>query len=109
MTATLGEELVLDVECCDAGARVLLNRAPHVERVAVAGIRVRDHGYADRVHDGLDARDHFACAQEPEVGHARAARDRTPARVHGGEAGRLDELGREPVEDARRHDDIAHL
>ena len=105
VAAALREVLVLELDGVGAGALHLPHRAPHVERVAVAGVGVHDQVGADAVADQRDGADHLAHADEPDIRPPELAVGDGGARdVQRAEAGLLgDQRGERVVDAGREH------
>ena len=105
--APLGEDLVLELDGADAGPLVLADRAADVQRVAVAGVAVRQHRDVDGLGDVAGVLDHLVHRQEADVGLAEdAGRGAVAGHVDGVEPGHLDHLGAQYVVGARRHEQL---
>ena len=76
--AALREDLVLDVDAADAGADELVHGAPHVHRVAVAGVGVAEQRDADRPRDVPRVHHDLGHAREAGVRHADQVARRWP-------------------------------
>ena len=67
VAALLGPLLVLEDDAGDARAHALANGAHHVERVAVAGVHVRDERHVDGSDDGAHAVEHLGRREQAVV------------------------------------------
>src|SRR6185503_17990045 len=82
-----------------------LDRALRVERTAVPGVRVGEHGHRGHAADAPDVLEHLRLRQHAEIGLPRddCARDE-PAHVDRGRAGLFRELGGDGVVSAQAHE-----
>ena len=99
----LGDDLVLEMDRGDTGLLVLLHRADHVDRVAVAGVGVGDERQLDGLSDAVRVVDHLASSSaRPTSGRPSDRRCGAEAgHVHRVESGFLDESSAERVVHAR--------
>ena len=105
--ALLRERLILEMKRRDARALEAARGLLGVERIAVAGVGVGDDRHVDDIDHGGEPVDDLVRRNQPEVGHAGAARDRAARGVDRREARLLDQPRRQPVERARRDDGAA--
>ena len=103
-TASLGKHLVLDVQCRHAGVLILAHGAPHVERVAVAGVGVADDGDVYRLRNRARVGGHLGHREQPEVGIAARGRGAESRHINGVEAGGGGEFRLQAIEDEGRDD-----
>ena len=73
MAAALGKYLVLDLDRVGAGALQHLDRAPHVERVAEAGVGIDHQRTGKHIADGGDVVDQLGERDKAVVGDAEKA------------------------------------
>jgi hypothetical protein len=102
VAAALRRHLVFNVDCGDARALVIGHGADHVQGIAVAGIRVGNHGQFHSLHDARGIVHHFGLGQQARVRPPQKRRRRAEAgHIHGGESGFFYEARGERVVSAR--------
>ena len=90
-----GKRLVLDLDRIRAGALEQAHRARHVERIAVAGIRIDDEMAANAIADQSNRVGHLAHRNEADVGAAEPGIGNAgPRDIDRGEPGPLGEDAR---------------
>ncbi len=98
VAAALGRLLVLQVDARHAARLVVVHRADHVDRVAVAGVGICDHRDGDRLRHAPGVLDHLAARQQRHIGTAeQGAGGGEAAHVDDVEAGLLDQPSGQPV------------
>ena len=105
--AALGKRLVLEVQRRDAGALELAHGPLGVQRIAIAGVGIRDDGHAGVLDDVGEPIDDLAQGKEAEVGVAHAACDTAAGGVDRRKSRPRHEARRQSVPDAGRDDDVA--
>ena len=106
--ALLGHDLVLEMDGGDAGRLVLVDRADHVERIAVSRVGVRDHRDPDRLCDPPRVVNHLREGEQSNVGPAQPPRGGPePGHIDRGKARLLDEPRAERVIAAGRQHHVA--
>ena len=101
MTATLGRDLVFDMNRGDAGALEFTHRAHEIDGIAVAGVRVGDNGNLYRGNDLGGTVDGFRQRDQADIRYAHASRHRATAQIRRFKSRLFDETGREAVEATR--------
>ena len=96
--ALFRKDLVLQVDGGHPGGFVFPHRAPHIERVAVARIRVADDRNADGVGDIPGVGHHFGHRQQAHIGEAALGGRAGPGHIHGAVAHILGNAGVQGVE-----------
>ena len=81
MSAALGKRLVLEVQRSDACALELAHGVLGVQRIAIAGVGIRDDRHAGVLDDVGQPVDDLAQGEQSEVGISHAARDTAAGRV----------------------------
>ena len=74
MAASLGEDLIFDMDSCDTGPLEFLDRAKHVQLIAITGIGVTDQRNRNRIHDPGRIRNHLGHRDQAIVGIAQCHR-----------------------------------
>ncbi len=98
VSAPLGRHLILEVDGRHAGLLVGVHGLDHVDGIAVARIRIGDHGNAHGIGDATGVVDHLRAGQERHVGAAeQRARRGVTTHVDDIEPGLFDEPRREGV------------
>ena len=106
MTAALRRQLVFNHGAGEAGLGIALDSAFDVERVAIAGIGIADHGDRSCVTDIAPLLDHFGIGDQAGIGQAEPRRgNREAAHEACLEAGAFNHPGRQGIETGRCHVD----
>ena len=106
MTAALGKDLVLDLDRIRAGSLEQAHRARHVERIAVAGIRIDDEMAADAIADQGNRIGHLAHRNEADVGATEpGVGNAGPRDIDRREPRPLGKMRGQRIVDARRNED----
>jgi hypothetical protein len=106
VATALRGELVFDHQTRKTRLRVAFDAALDVERVAVSGVGVADHGNRDRGTDVATLVEHFRVADKPGIGSREPRRrDRKPAHEGQWKTRPLDQTRGKGVEAARHRDD----
>jgi hypothetical protein len=106
VAAALRGELVFDHQGRKTRLRVALDAALDVERIAIAGVGVADHGNRYCGTDVAALVEHFRVADEPGIGNREPRRrDRKPAHEGQWKTRSFDQAGGKGVEAARHRDD----
>jgi hypothetical protein len=106
MAAAFRRKLVFDHRAGKAGLGIAADSAFDVERVAVTGVRVADHGNRHGVADIAPLFEHLRIGNQPRIRHTQPCRrDSEAAHKTRPEPGAFDDPGRQRVETGRRQDD----
>ena len=106
-----GKDLIFQLDCRDAGLLVERNRAHHVHRGAVAGVRVGDQrDVAEYTDEHAGAFGHLGRGDQSDVRQAEAGGRYTRAGHIGGRlTGALDQVRGYPVENAWCDDEFTAI
>ena len=106
VAAALRERLILDLDRIRAGALEQAHRARHVERIAVAGIRIDDEMAADAIADQGNRIGHLAHRNEADVGATEPGIGNAgPRDIDRGEPCPLGKMRGQRIVDAGRDED----
>ena len=98
MSATLGPHLILDVDSGHPCALELTHRAPRIDGIAEARVRIADNRQAHRHHYVSRHLNELCHGDQAEVGHPeQGARDAGTGEIHGGKSHALDDPRTERV------------
>ena len=107
MAAPFGENLIFDVKTRNTRAFKPFQSVQRIQRVAISGIEIRNHGKIDRVYDLLETFGDLYRVDQPHIGYARAPRNAATRGVEKTGTGRLRNACRQTVIDTWNQDRFA--